>query len=56
MHLARRLLAASCTLLIAGTATAHWAAPTSATGAKRPNIVVIVADDWGFTDLGAFGG
>ena len=24
--------------------------------AKRPNIVVMVADDWGFTDLGAFGG
>ena len=23
---------------------------------KRPNIVVIVADDWGFTDLGSFGG
>lgn len=24
--------------------------------AARPNIVVLVADDWGFTDLGAFGG
>jgi arylsulfatase/uncharacterized sulfatase len=24
--------------------------------AGRPNIVVLVADDWGFTDLGAFGG
>jgi arylsulfatase A-like enzyme len=23
---------------------------------KRPHIVLIVADDWGFTDLGAFGG
>ena len=22
----------------------------------RPNIVVLVADDWGFTDVGAFGG
>ena len=27
----------------------------AATGG-RPNIVVLVADDWGFTDLGAFGG
>lgn len=24
--------------------------------ARRPNLVVLVADDWGFTDLGAFGG
>ena len=24
--------------------------------AGRPNLVVLVADDWGFTDLGAFGG
>lgn len=23
---------------------------------QRPNIVVLIADDWGFTDLGAFGG
>ena len=23
---------------------------------RRPNLVVMVADDWGFTDLGAFGG
>jgi hypothetical protein len=23
---------------------------------ERPNIVVLVADDWGFSDLGAFGG
>ena len=22
----------------------------------RPNIMVLVADDWGFTDVGAFGG
>ncbi len=25
-------------------------------GGKRPNFVVLVADDWGFSDLGAFGG
>jgi arylsulfatase A-like enzyme len=32
------------------------AASAAAVSAKRPNIVVLVADDWGFTDLGAFGG
>ena len=31
-------------------------AVASAAVTKRPNIVVLVADDWGFTDLGAFGG
>ncbi len=31
-------------------ATARPAAPA------RPNIVVLVADDWGYTDVGAFGG
>ena len=29
---------------------------TIAAPADRPNIVVLVADDWGFTDVGAFGG
>ena len=27
-----------------------------AANTARPNIVVLLADDWGFTDLGAFGG
>lgn len=40
-------------LLAAGTALAADA-PTAAP--PRPNIVVIVADDWGYTDVGAFGG
>ncbi len=31
--------------------TAAWAARPA-----RPNIVVLVADDWGFSDVGAFGG
>jgi arylsulfatase/uncharacterized sulfatase len=29
---------------------------TSANAKPRPNIVVLVADDWGFSDVGAFGG
>jgi len=29
---------------------------TLAHAATRPNIVVLVADDWGFTDVGAYGG
>ena len=40
--------------LNAGTAIATPA--VAAPSAKRPNIVVLVADDWGFSDLGAFGG
>lgn len=40
------LLAFAATLSIGATA-----APTA-----RPNIVILLADDWGFTDVGAFGG
>ena len=35
----------------------NWAPVSAATAAKsRPNIIVMVADDWGFTDVGSFGG
>ena len=49
-------------LAVVGTTVLGWVnaatAPTAVAGtlAKRPNIVVLVADDWGFSDLGAFGG
>ena len=45
----RALVAACCGLLALATAAAQTAA------APRPNIVVLVADDWGFTDVGAYG-
>ena len=45
----RALVAACCGLLALATAAAQTAA------AQRPNIVVLVADDWGFTDVGAYG-
>ncbi len=35
--------------------TAQAAQAAQAAGGTRPNIVVLVADDWGFSDLGAFG-
>ena len=36
-----------------GAVLAAPAAPDA--GTKRPNIIVMVADDWGFTDVGSFG-
>jgi arylsulfatase/uncharacterized sulfatase len=45
-------------LALAALLLATAAAPTSAPVAipSRPNIVILLADDWGFTDVGAFGG
>jgi arylsulfatase/uncharacterized sulfatase len=40
--------------LLLATAAAPVASPV--TPPARPNIVVLLADDWGFTDVGAFGG
>jgi arylsulfatase/uncharacterized sulfatase len=42
--------------LASGLALAALAGALQAATAARPNIVVLVADDWGFTDVGAFGG
>jgi arylsulfatase A-like enzyme len=45
-----------CWFFAALLALVPWASPLLAATPTRPNIVVLVADDWGFTDLGAFGG
>ncbi len=42
-------------LLLYGEAKAQSAEPKTSTTAKRPNIVVIVADDMGYSDMGMFG-
>jgi arylsulfatase/uncharacterized sulfatase len=55
-----KLLAASVALTIGLVSLSAPAAPApgqpSGSRSLRPNIVVLVADDWGFTDVGAFGG
>ena len=42
-------------LLLYGEAKAQSVAPKAGTAAKRPNIVVILADDMGYSDMGMFG-
>jgi len=49
-----RALTCLAALALAAPATAQQQTPPAA--AQRPNIVVIIADDVGFTDLGAYGG
>ena len=49
-----RALAAALAALALASSSAVMAAP--APTAERPNIVLIVADDWGYSDVGAFGG
>ena len=46
----------SSTLAVLGCSAAYAGSAVSAAPVQRPNIVVLVADDWGFSDLGAFGG
>ena len=42
-------------LLLYGEAKTQSAEPKAGTSAKRPNIVIILADDMGYSDMGMFG-
>ena len=52
----RLIRAALLTVLVAFTAASPAATPSNAATGKRPNIVIILADDMGFSDMGCFGG
>jgi arylsulfatase/uncharacterized sulfatase len=60
MHTPWKLLATSVALAFGFAIQSAHATPMAGqalgSAPARPNIVVLVADDWGFTDVGAFGG
>ena len=43
-------------LIVLGMATVVVGIPRKGQAADRPNILLIMADDMGFTDIGSFGG
>lgn len=52
----KMLLQLLCVLVLGLHPLGAFANTAGAERKARPNIVVLVADDWGFTDIGAFGG
>jgi len=56
MKMRRLLLGLALGALAAGPVTAQAASPATAGTGKRPNIVINLGDDLGFSDMGAFGG
>ena len=52
-------MAALCAATLLGAAplaqSASSASRAGAASTARPNVVILVADDWGFSDVGAFG-
>ena len=51
----RAFAAAVAAALVAAPLAAQTAAPTAPASPRHPNIVILLADDWGFSDVGAFG-
>jgi len=50
------LIIISAALLVAGIAVAFTGTGVAAQQGKRPNFLLIVADDMGYSDLGSYGG
>lgn len=46
---------AICAIVSAAFGLTSFAAQASSSTQRKPNIVILLADDWGFTDVGAFG-
>ena len=46
----------SIVFVVAVTASAALASPPAASSAERPNFVLVMADDMGYSDIGCFGG
>lgn len=49
------MLAGPCTMTATAQSPAQPAAPAPAVQAKRPNVIVILVDDMGFSDIGPYG-